>query len=700
MLIARNSSHIIRIFGLSIRPLSTLSGQGLLSSNMDKYRDLSREELVARLQELETSIASSSKLPILEKSTTWEKRKSKKWANKTSKFDLSRYPCRKIALRFSYDGAPYNGLATQKVAGTTGTPLTEKGEEVITVEDVIWKALAATRLVGEEQSMADVGWSRCGRTDRGVSAGGQVIALWVRSRKKDEWPERKTLARYVTAKKTDGIDKSSENAIDQEIDDLEEETSTIHGQFSKDSTVDQDKKVAADSQSEEIAYVSVLNAVLPPTIRIQAWSPVRSHFSARFNCRYRHYKYFFTSGCTFIDAISTKGPVPRLDISLMRQAAQKFLGDHDFRNFCKVDPSKQIDNYRRRVDGISIDEVSQPWPVAAAVRQTVNEGVSYNRDLETMFVLNLRGTAFLYHQVRHMVAILFLVGARLESPSIIDDLLNVERGAVARDRLLMRRRGLVLNKEDSKTTLPDSTATTMTGNVASDNFDTVIPKIPSFLEVVSELNQEETSLIQDVMVYGGKPEYTMASDRPLMLWECGFKETDVQWRSGTYDGPLSSTLQDQSHSGGANSTDDNIIITEDVNSSTIASAAILHSNWSSLAITSELYKHFLLALPVDVSQDQAGFIPASTYFDVSSSPTLKKASVKTDGKRHHWQGSSSSSSSYSRQIIPLGDGQFRPIQEYKGLIQSKREETPQVKNEKYLQGRGKRRADRKAVVAG
>jgi hypothetical protein len=44
-----------------------------------------------------------------------------------------------------------------------------------------------------------------------------------------------------------------------------------------------------------------------------------------------------------------------------------------------------------------------------------------------IYSFNLHGSAFLWHQVRHMVAILFLIGQGLESPSIIPELLDISK---------------------------------------------------------------------------------------------------------------------------------------------------------------------------------------------------------------------------------------------------------------------------------
>lgn len=55
----------------------------------------------------------------------------------------------------------------------------------------------------------------------------------------------------------------------------------------------------------------------------------------RFDCQYRHYKYFF-------------GAWGGLDLGKMREAAVRLEGEHDYRNFCKMD-AKNVHNYKRRI---------------------------------------------------------------------------------------------------------------------------------------------------------------------------------------------------------------------------------------------------------------------------------------------------------------------------------------------------------------
>ncbi|XP_028220659.1 probable tRNA pseudouridine synthase tag-124 isoform X4 [Glycine soja] len=144
----------------------------------------------------------------------------------------------------------------------------------------------------------------------------------------------------------------------------------------------------------EIDYVGVLNRVLPNDIRIMGWCPAPVDFHARFSCLSREYKYFFWK--------------ENLNIPAMEVAGNKLVGEHDFRNFCKMDAAN-VHNYRRC---ITLFEIS-------------STDVRYNDN--QLWVIKIRGSAFLWHQVRCMVAVLFMVGKGLESPNVIDMLLDTSR---------------------------------------------------------------------------------------------------------------------------------------------------------------------------------------------------------------------------------------------------------------------------------
>jgi tRNA pseudouridine38/39 synthase len=354
-------------------------------------------------------------------------------------FDMSKYARRRIALKISYLGWDYYGFAAQHVGGNGGlsditgdTSLsnetsdepamkptksgrnksaTDASQQLPTVEAFLMKALLDCRLIADIRSSR---YTRCGRTDRGVSAAGQVIALDVRS----------------------ALPLGAPGTLDE------------HNQTIPWPTAEEAANEEARDAEHELHYPALLNRRLPDNIRVLAWSPVASDFDARFHCQWRRYRYYFDG----------KG----LDIAKMREAAALYVGQHDFRNFCQIDPTKPVMNFERHilscqiVSAPSIDENED----ATTMAQTSSNETTLSQDLRTdtrFYVLDLRGTSFLWHQVRCMMAVLFLVGQGLEPVETVAALLDPNRLA-------------------------------------------------------------------------GRPAYDMASELPLVLYECAFKEGALQWR--------------------------------------------------------------------------------------------------------------------------------------------------------------------------
>ncbi|XP_010543077.1 PREDICTED: tRNA pseudouridine(38/39) synthase isoform X2 [Tarenaya hassleriana] len=222
---------------------------------------------------------------------------------------------RYVALKVMYFGKRFYGFASE-------------AQMEPTVESEIFKALEKTRLlVGDKKESC---YSRCGRTDKGVSSTGQVIALFIRSKLKPPF----------------------ENIVshsDEQIDD----------------------------------------------IRVMGWCPAPLDFHARFSCLAREYKYFFWR--------------ESLDLSAMDIAGKKFIGEHDFRNFCKMDAAN-VHNYKRRVTFFEVSSCHNS-----------SEGD------DQLCAFTIRGSAFLWHQIRCMVAVLFMIGQGAESLDVIDSLLDIER---------------------------------------------------------------------------------------------------------------------------------------------------------------------------------------------------------------------------------------------------------------------------------
>ncbi|OQD76143.1 hypothetical protein PENDEC_c005G02733 [Penicillium decumbens] len=346
-------------------------------------------------------------------------------------FDPSKYSTRYIALKFAYLGQRYNGL---EHTNGNATPLP-------TIEEVLWKAMRRTRLITPETSSDDepndigpraarpysIYWDGCdyskaGRTDRGVSAFGQVIGIRVRSAR----PKPKSRVTEQEGQEGDAM-QVEESSVNRDWDDV----------------------------ADELNYIQLLNRVLPEDIRVLAWCPnPPPGFDARFSCRERRYRYFFTQPAFSPTPGSfgfenrtgnVNGPRSKyregwLDIEAMREAAKHFEGVHDFRNFCKLDTSKQIENFERIIyhsDIEFVDPKSNPLgyirrPEFQMTEDQVSDVDMVSPEMPSMstaqvYSFTLHGSAFLWHQVRHMVAILFLVGQGLESPSIVAELLDIEK---------------------------------------------------------------------------------------------------------------------------------------------------------------------------------------------------------------------------------------------------------------------------------
>ncbi|PIB03192.1 tRNA pseudouridine(38/39) synthase [Cercospora beticola] len=360
------------------------------------YTSWSNADLIRRVSELEEQLRSQNTRHTNGHSSRTSPAPPKKKPKKEPKrFDASRYHTRLIALKFAYLGGKYNGF--EHHANNT-TPLP-------TIEEELWKAMRKVKLIFPEhkpgQSEEEVCWdgieySKCGRTDRGVSAFGQVIGVRVRSAR----PKKQAAPNEVSAgAESQGADSPMPDAV--------KEPPPPEKEF--------------DPIRDELPYIQLINRVLPSDIRILAWCPDPGEdFSARFNCKERRYRYFFTNpafaplpGSKPIE--NSKPAEGYLDIEAMNVAAKKYEGLHDFRNLCKVDPSKQITNWERRIFHAGIHEVDPH-------HNAVSDGAS-----PKLYYFEVRGSAFLWHQVRHLVAVLFLVGQGYEQPSVVDDLLDVQK---------------------------------------------------------------------------------------------------------------------------------------------------------------------------------------------------------------------------------------------------------------------------------
>lgn len=421
-------------------------------SSASSYSNWSNSALVARVSELERQLKEQTAKYNPTSSTTEAKAPSptKKPKAPPRGFDPTKYSTRQIALKFAYLGKNYNGYEHAK-RGIYPLP---------TIEEALWQAVRRARLISPPTSepieesndwlkervpkALDINWdgcqySKCGRTDRGVSAFGQVIGVRVRS--------NKPLEEVNGNGKNHGRSESSTSAVDIDTP-MDEELDVLPDIDSAD--LQADKRKSFDSIQDELPYVQILNSNLPPDIRILAWCPhPPPDFDARFSCKERQYKYIFTNpaftptpgslGFQFQNGQASKHREGWLDIEAMREGAKMLVGLHDFRNFCKVDSSKQITDFHRRIFHADIELLNQNDGPAAYVGRT---GFTADKDSEIshvetitgnraaapqVYAFVVHGSAFLWHQVRHMAAVLFLIGQGLEPPELITDLLDIEK---------------------------------------------------------------------------------------------------------------------------------------------------------------------------------------------------------------------------------------------------------------------------------
>uniref|UniRef100_A0A8C6SR96 Pseudouridylate synthase 3 n=1 Tax=Neogobius melanostomus TaxID=47308 RepID=A0A8C6SR96_9GOBI len=150
-----------------------------------------------------------------------------------------------------------------------------------------------------------------------------------------------------------------------------------------------DAAVKNKADVQELPYVKMLNRVLPLDIRVLDWAPAAEGFSARFDCQSRTYRYYFP------------------------EEVWIYEGTHDFRNICKMDVGNGVLQFERTI-------------LSASVRPA--QSLSANStDPYKLFIFEIKGLAFLYHQVRCMMALLLLIGQKLEDLDIIDQLMDVTK---------------------------------------------------------------------------------------------------------------------------------------------------------------------------------------------------------------------------------------------------------------------------------
>lgn len=141
-----------------------------------------------------------------------------------------------------------------------------------------------------------------------------------------------------------------------------------------------------------------------------------------------------------------------MDIEKMRTAAAKLKGSHDFRNFCKLNVINTT-NFVRYIMDVKIGKVEEiefnPFIVDYGKVNELQQKPDFKNGEEKIedlkkehfeqfmepevanpfdqFYIRIKSNAFLWHQIRCIVTMLFQIGKGLDEESVMDDLLDIEK---------------------------------------------------------------------------------------------------------------------------------------------------------------------------------------------------------------------------------------------------------------------------------
>jgi len=157
------------------------------------------------------------------------------------------------------------------------------------------------------------------------------------------------------------------------------------------------------------ALMRALNSRLPPDIRILKVTRAKPDFHARKSATAKEYRYFVWNDALVLpDKRLYMAHVYRpLNLALLRDAARRFVGRHDFASFA-ANPNRTVETTVRTIFDFTVTRKGK----------------------EICF--RVRGEGFLYKQVRSMVGFLLRVGTGDEPPEAVTDLLAAHTPRTAR----------------------------------------------------------------------------------------------------------------------------------------------------------------------------------------------------------------------------------------------------------------------------
>ena len=178
----------------------------------------------------------------------------------------------------------------------------------------------------------------------------------------------------------------------------------IHGSGRTDQGVHAHGQVAhvdLHTRMDAVALLRALNSRLPPDIRVLKVRKAKADFHARRHAISKEYRYFIWNAPTLPpDRRLYNAHVYRpLNVAAMQQAANYFVGEHDFVAFAATS-SQVMESSVRTVSLFTV------------------------RKQGALICFRVRGSGFLYKMVRSMVGFLRRVGEGAEPPEAVLELLQ------------------------------------------------------------------------------------------------------------------------------------------------------------------------------------------------------------------------------------------------------------------------------------
>ena len=212
--------------------------------------------------------------------------------------------------------------------------------------------------------------------------------------------------RYKGWQRLPGVDNTIQGKLEQTLSRILGEEIEISGSGRTDAGAHAMGQVAnfhCESKMPCQEILSQLRRYLPEDIGIESCQEASPRFHARLNCKSKTYRYRIWNSekpCVFDRRFVYVMP-EQLDIGTMQEAAEHFVGEHDFSAFCANKKMKK-----------------------STVRCI--ESVTITREGEEL-ILTFTGDGFLYNMVRIMVGTLLEVGQHKRQADSIPALFGSKR---------------------------------------------------------------------------------------------------------------------------------------------------------------------------------------------------------------------------------------------------------------------------------